>query len=158
MARSRTKDGRHDFGAAFALRTNLLRLATLTADFGLEYRLADARIAILLNGTYADWGWKEKQRRYKIWRVSPEARCYLGTRRRGFLGAMYHRGGFHYKLNATGKAGDYQGGGITGGYRLPSPVIGLSTSMPPQAILVPNTTNTPASGRSTSSATKAENS
>ena len=66
------KDGRHDFGAAFALRTNLLRLATLTADFGLEYRLADARIAILLNGTYADWGWKEKQRRYKIWRVSPK--------------------------------------------------------------------------------------
>lgn len=120
--------------------------------------MADARIAILLNGTYADWGWKEKQRRYKIWRVSPEARCYLGTRRRGFLGAMYHRGGFHYKLDATGKAGDYQGGGITGGYRLPSTVIGLSTSMPPQAILVPNTTNTPASGRSTSSATKAENS
>lgn len=113
------KDGRHDFGSAFALRTNLLRLATLTADFGLEYRMADARIAILLNGTYADWGWKEKQRRYKIWRVSPEARCYLGTRRRGFLGAMYHRGGFHYKLDATGKAGDYQGGGITGGYRLP---------------------------------------
>ena len=31
---------------------------------------------------------------------------------------MYHRGGFHYKLDATGKAGDYQGGGITGGYRL----------------------------------------
>ena len=113
------KDGLHDFGSAFALRTNLLRLATLTADFGLEYRMADARIAILLNGTYADWGWKEKQRRYKIWRVSPEARCYLGTRRRGFLGAMYHRGGFHYKLDATGKAGDYQGGGITGGYRLP---------------------------------------
>ena len=58
------KDGRHDFGSAFALRTNLLRLATLTADFGVEYRMADARIAILLNGTYADWGWKEKQRRY----------------------------------------------------------------------------------------------
>ena len=113
------KDGRHDFGSAFALRTNLLRLATLTADFGLEYRMADARIAILLNGTYADWGWKEKQRRYKIWRVSPEARYYLGTRRRGFLGAMYHRGSYHYKLDVTGKAGDYQGGGITGGYRLP---------------------------------------
>ena len=45
------KDGRHDFRSAFALRTNLLRLATLTADFGLEYRMADARIAILLNGT-----------------------------------------------------------------------------------------------------------
>ena len=30
-----------------------------------------------------------------------------------------HGGGFHYKLDATGKAGDYQGGGITGGYRLP---------------------------------------
>ena len=81
--------------------------------------MADARIAILLNGTYADWGWKEKQRRYKIWRVSPEARYYLGVRRRGFLGAMYHRGSYHYKLDATGKAGDYQGGGITGGYRLP---------------------------------------
>lgn len=105
--------------SSFSLRTNLLRLATLTADLGVEYRFADARVGILVNGTYADWGWKDKQRRYKIWRISPEVRCYLGRDRRGFLGAMYHQGEFNYKLSTTGKTGDYRGGGITGGYRLP---------------------------------------
>ncbi len=108
-----------DCKPAFSLRANLLRWATLTPDLGIEYRLAHARIGLLVNGTYADWGWKGKQRRYKIWRLSPEVRYYLGAHRRGFLGAMYHRGEFHYKLGDTGKAGDYQGGGLTGGYRLP---------------------------------------
>ena len=28
-------------------------------------------------------------------------------------------GSFNYKLGGTGKQGDYQGGGITGGYQLP---------------------------------------
>lgn len=32
---------------------------------------------------------------------------------------MYHFGGFNYKPGDTGRQGDYQGGGITGGWRLP---------------------------------------
>lgn len=104
--------------SAFSLRFNLLRWATLTADLGLEYRI-DSRWAILADGTFTNWGWKDKTRRYRIWKISPEARYYLGKERHGFLGAMYHFGEFNYKLGETGKRGNYQGGGITGGYLLP---------------------------------------
>ena len=151
------KDGRHDFGAAFALRTNSCachphrRFRLGISLGGCPHRHSPER-------HLCDWGWKEKQRRYKIWRVSPEARCYLGTRRRGFLGAMYHRGGFHYKLNATGKAGDYQGGGITGGYRLPLTRHWAFDFHAAAGYTRAEYDEYTASGRSTSSATKAENS
>ncbi len=105
-------------GNTFSLRTNILRWATLTADLRVEYRIRDTW-GILINGTFANWGWKDKTRRYKVWKVSPEVRCYMGKGKRGFLGAMYHTGEFNYKLGETGKTGDYQGGGITGGYMLP---------------------------------------
>lgn len=118
---SEYQDYRYAFttSSSFSLHANLLRWATLTPDLGAEFRFSDARIGILLNGTYANWGWKHRERRYKVWRVSPEIRYYMGKDRRGFLGAMYHLGQFNYRLGYTGKAGDYQGGGVTGGYRLP---------------------------------------
>lgn len=109
----------HEAGSSFSLHANLLRWATLTADLGVEYRFRDTRIGILLNGTFTDWGWKDKNRRYKIGRISPEIRYYAGPRQRGFLGAMYHTGEFNYKIGQDGKAGSYQGGGISGGYILP---------------------------------------
>ena len=101
----------------FALRANLLRWATLTPDLGVEWRI-DRRWSVLLNGSWTSWSWSDKDRRYALWKVSPEVRYYIGKEKRGFLGAMYHRGEFNYKLGETGKQGDYQGGGITGGYVL----------------------------------------
>lgn len=102
----------------FALRANLLRWATLTPDLGVEWRVS-RNIGILVNGSWTSWSWDNKNRRYALWKISPEVRYYIGKERRGYLGAMYHVGEFYYKLEDTGKQGDYQGGGITGGWLLP---------------------------------------
>ena len=106
-----------DFQSAFSFRFNLLRWATLTPDLGIEWRI-NRNIGILLNGSWTSWSWSDKDRRYALWKVSPEVRYYIGKEKRGFLGAMYHIGEFNYKLGDTGRQGDYQGGGITGGYML----------------------------------------
>ena len=95
-----------------SLRANLLRWATLTPDLGIEW-YATPHISILLN---ASWRWKDKDRRYALWNISPEVRHYLGIARHGYLGLMYHTGEFNYKLTSTGRQGSYHGGGITGGY------------------------------------------
>lgn len=102
----------------FALRANLMRWATFTPDLGVEWRI-DRRWSVLLNGSWTSWSWSDKDRRYALWKVSPEVRYYIGKENRGYLGAMYHIGEFNYKLGETGRQGDYQGGGITGGYMLP---------------------------------------
>lgn len=99
------------------LRTNLLRWATLTADLGVEYRPA-SRLGIMVNGSFANWGWKDKQRRYRLWEIAPEVRGYLGKKGRGFIGALYKAGAFNYKLNDEGKKGDLWGVGLSGGYLL----------------------------------------
>lgn len=107
-----------DFQSAFSLRLNLLRWATLTPDLGVEWRI-NRHIGILVGGSWTSWSRDNKNRRYALWKVSPELRYYIGKQKRGFLGAMYHTGEFNYKPGDTGKQGDYQGGGITGGYTLP---------------------------------------
>lgn len=99
------------------LRANLLRWATLTPDLGIEWRV-NHHLGILVNGSWTSWSWNHKNRRYALWNISPEMRYYLGKHCRGFLGVMYHTGEFHYKLRHTGCQGDYQGGGLTGGYLL----------------------------------------
>ena len=100
-----------------ALRANLLRWATLTPDLGVEWRI-NRHVGILVNGSGTSWSWDNKNRRYALWKVSPEVRYYIGKENQGYFGAMYHIGEFNYKLGATGRQGDYQGGGITGGYLL----------------------------------------
>lgn len=100
-----------------ALCANLLRWATLTPDLGVEWRV-NRHLGVLVNGSWTSWSWDDKNRRYALWKVSPEIRYYLGGKSRGFLGAMYHTGEFHYKLGNTGRQGDYLGGGFTGGYQL----------------------------------------
>lgn len=99
------------------LRANLLRWATLTPDLGIEWRV-NHHLGILVNGSWTSWSWDHKNRRYALWNISPEMRYYFGKHCRGFLGVMYHTGEFHYKLGHTGRQGDYQGGGLTGGYLL----------------------------------------
>lgn len=101
----------------FSLRANLLRWATLTPDFGIEWRI-NPSWGLLVNGSWASWSWDNKNRRYALWEVNPEVRYYIGTEKRGYIGAMYKVGQFNYKLSDTGKQGDLMGGGITGGYQL----------------------------------------
>lgn len=103
---------------SFALRTNLLQWATLTPNLGIEWRI-NPHTGILVDGSWTSWSRDEGDRRYALWKVSPEVRYYIGWQQRGFLGAMYHIGEFNYKSGAVGHQGDYQGGGVTGGYQLP---------------------------------------
>lgn len=100
-----------------ALRFNLLRWATMTADLGVEYRPLP-RLGILVEGSFANWGWKDKQRRYRLWEVAPEVRCYLGRQSRGFLGVLYKTGEYNYKLGTDGKKGDLWSTALSGGYEL----------------------------------------
>lgn len=102
---------------SLSLRANLLRWATLTPDFGIEWRI-NRNIGLLVSGSWTSWSWKDKDRRYALWRISPEFRYYIGKERNGYIGAMYHIGEFNYKLAKTGKQGDLQGGGLVGGYQL----------------------------------------
>lgn len=106
-----------DHAVGFSLRTNLLRLATLTPDIGLEWRVSDDW-AVLVDGGYTSWSWNGKERRYALWDVSPQVRRYLGSGKRGYVGAMFKAGSFNYKFDRTGRQGDIIGGGIVGGYRL----------------------------------------
>ena len=110
------KEGKAD-AYRFSLRANLLRWATLTPDIGIEWRI-NRLWSILVHGSWTSWSWNDKDRRYALWEVSPEVRCYLGKERRGYLGAMYKAGAINYKRSATGRQGDLMGGGITGGYQL----------------------------------------
>ena len=100
-----------------SLRANLLRWATLTPDFGVEWRICPSW-GIAVNGSWTSWSWSDKDRRYALWEVAPEVRYYMGEKKAWYLGAMFKAGQFNYKLSETGKQGDLMGGGITGGYQL----------------------------------------
>ena len=104
--------------SSLALRANLLRWATLTPDLGVEWRIG-SRWSVGVNGSWTSWTWKGVDRRYALWEVAPEVRCYMGKERRGYLGVMFKAGQFNYKLSDTGRQGDLMGGGLTGGYVLP---------------------------------------
>ena len=105
-------------GYRFALRANLLRWATLAPDIGVEWRV-NRRWGITLRGTWTSWSWQNADRRYATWQISPAARYYLGKDYRAHVGAGFLAGEFNHKLSATGKQGNYLGGGLTAGYRLP---------------------------------------
>ena len=106
-----------DMPHPLSLRFNLLRWATLTADLGVEYRPMP-RLGIMVSGSFANWGWKDKERRYRLWEVAPEVRCYLGRQSRGFLGVLYKTGEYNYKLGTDGKKGDLWSTALSGGYEL----------------------------------------
>ncbi len=101
----------------FAIRTNLLRIVTLTPDLGVEWRISPSW-GIAVNGSWTSWSWSDKDRRYALWEVTPEVRYYMGEKKAWYLGAMFKAGQFNYKLSETGKQGDLVGGGITAGYQL----------------------------------------
>lgn len=100
-----------------SLRANLLRWATLTPDFGVEWRICPSW-GIAVNGSWTSWSWNDKHRRYALWEVAPEIRYYMGEKKAWYLGAMFKAGQFNYKISETGKQGDLMGGGITTGYQL----------------------------------------
>ena len=100
-----------------SLRANLLRWATLTPDFGIEWRISPS-VGIMVSGSWTSWTWNDNARRYALWEVAPEVRWYPGEARCWYVGAMFKAGQFNYKFSGTGRQGDLLGGGITGGYQL----------------------------------------
>ena len=84
----------------FALRSNLLRWATLTPDLGVEWRV-NPKWGILVDGSWTSWTWQDKDRRYALWEVTPEVRYYMGTGKCGYLGAMYKAGQGCYQLRLS---------------------------------------------------------
>ena len=109
---------KEDCCGPLSVHANLLRWATLTPDIGLEWRI-HRNIGIVVNGSWTTWSWDDKERRYALREIAPEVRWYLGKEKRGYVGAMYKAGAFNYKFSETGKEGNINGGGITGGYKLP---------------------------------------
>ena len=104
-------------GYRFALRANLLRWVTLTPDIGAEWRV-NRRWGVTLDGAWTSWSWQNGDRRYAMWHISPGGRYYLAGER-VYAGAEFHAGKFNYKLGSTGRQGNYLGGGLAAGYRLP---------------------------------------
>lgn len=105
----------------FSVRANLLRWATLTPDLGIEWCIGN-HVGVVVSGSWTSWCWNDKDRRYALGEVIPEVRYYIYKekgRGRGYVGAMYKVGTFNYKFSETGRQGNIQGGGLTGGYTLP---------------------------------------
>ena len=100
----------------FVLRVNTLRWLTLTPEAGVEWRL-NYRWGVLASAAWSSWSWDDGGCRYALWNVSPEVRYYLPGG--WYAGVFLHGGEFNYKLGATGRQGDYLGGGIAVGYRVP---------------------------------------
>lgn len=112
-----TPSGKDD-PAMFSFHTNLLYWAAATPNLGFEWRPDEKmRWGILLNGAWTHWQWKDKTRKYRMWMISPEVRYYVTER--WFVGGEFHAGELNIKLSDTGRQGNYYGGGIVGGYRLP---------------------------------------
>ncbi|MDR1584161.1 MAG: DUF3575 domain-containing protein [Prevotellaceae bacterium] len=108
----------------FSIRTNLLYWIAAVPNFGIEYRFPlpygegqERAISILLNGGWSHWIWKDKHRQYSNYFVQPEIRYYFC--KRWFVGVEGHFGQVNVKLEDEGIQGDFIGGGLTGGYRLP---------------------------------------
>lgn len=102
----------------FALRTNLVHWAALTPNLGVEVRLFDQRLGLLFNYDWADWTWKNDTRKHTISMMNPEIRYYMGENRNWYLGVETHHAIFDIKYNDDlGRIGNFNGGGIIGGYR-----------------------------------------
>lgn len=100
-----------------ALRSNLLRWATLTPDLGLEWRICPS-VGIGFNATYTHWSWDKWNKHYDIWEIRPEVRWYLGQDKNFYVGAMFHTGEYNYKISWLGYKGKLIGGGALIGYQL----------------------------------------
>lgn len=97
-----------------SLTTNLLYDLAATLNLGVEVKYTE-QYALAVNG-----GWMRislgDQKRYRIWLVNPELRCYFTSGKRYYLGGEMHMGELNVKFSATGNQGRFVGGGVTFGY------------------------------------------
>jgi hypothetical protein len=101
----------------FTFRTNLLYWLLGTPNLGVEW-LPSRNVGILVDGAFTHWKWKDEQRQYRMWMVSPQVRWYLGMNKCWYIGLEGHIGELNLKLSNVGRQGNLIGGGLTGGYKL----------------------------------------
>ncbi len=104
--------------SVFNIRTNLLYWAGGMMNAGFEYKGANSRVGILVNGGYSFFGNTNWDRNMGGWFVSPEVRIYLGEKQRWFVGAQAIYGGLNVKFSDVGYQGHVLAGGVVGGYKM----------------------------------------
>lgn len=113
--------GNQTYLPKFAIKTNLLYLATSTPNLGIEFALAK-KLTLDISGNYNPWKFKDNKR-IQHWLVQPELRYWLCERFNGsFFGLHGHYADMDFRnLNMFGLGhyrydGDLYGGGISYGY------------------------------------------
>ncbi len=140
---------------SLSLRTNIVRLATIAFDLGVEYKF-NRSLSIVLHGTYANQSLDAYSGKYAQWQVSPELRYYFTEGKRLYAGIQYQVGEIDFKnfLVPSYQEFGYQSNdlystiGIVAGYCLPlsntlSLDLGIgvgSTSLPADKYSVINDT------------------
>ena len=107
-----------------ALRTNLLYDAFLLPTLGVEWRINE-HVGVRLDGSLSQWG-GSSDKVQKVWLLNPEARWYLLSDKRFYVGVSATYGKYNiykYPLGSllsddTGYQGSLWNAGVTVGYQL----------------------------------------
>jgi len=97
---------------SLSLRTNALTWLMLTPNLGIEYKTAD-HIGLLVEGGWSRWKLDTSNKYWRMWKVAPQVRYYLGDIKYSYIGAQYTMGDYNF----DGRQGKYLGGGITLGHQ-----------------------------------------
>ena len=100
---------------SFNLRTNLLQWILLTPNIGVEY-IFNERLSVLLEANFTHWDWKDGERHYRLWSLSPSLRYKINPH--WYTGIGYQGGEFGYKFGKEGKQGGSHTINLQGGYLL----------------------------------------
>lgn len=100
---------------SFSIHNNILYDLILTPNIGIEFLIKE-KFSVLVNGAWTHLNWKNEEKTYRTWLISPEIRYYFSENNRFYSGIMFHTGEINLKLAETGSQGDFIGGGITFGY------------------------------------------
>lgn len=103
---------------ALSVRTNVVHWLMGSPNAGLEWRATES-FGVLMSGAWTHLNWQSDERHFRHYKFNPELRFYMGESRRFYLGAECHFGQFNFKFNDNGRQGDFVGGGLSLGYRLP---------------------------------------
>jgi len=97
---------------SLSLRTNTISWLLLTPNLGAEYKATD-NIGLLIEGSYAHWKLKTRNRYWHVWNIAPQVRYYTGSMKDNYIGLQYTMG----EYNFVGDQGKYMGGGLTLGHQ-----------------------------------------